>query len=392
MRAGCLACLLMLTGTTQAAWQWDAPLEVSRAIGPSVFPHVESANRKGIAVSGRTVGVVWEDNRNGAPRCQAALKPADASAFASEIAVSEGECYEPVLAALDSTGRFLAAWESGGAVWVRVLPAGTPLRLSTAPASQVTLATREGQVRAAWAEQAGRHTRIVVAALAIVGERITVQNMRPVETSEPANDQAWPALALTSAGDVVAIWEDRRNQHTVPYGSRAQAGTLDFAPVARLSDQRSGRVDGLGAGLGAMRPSLAPWGENGSVAVWLDKRDFLAGYDVYAAFDTNGQVGKNLRVQDSFGDNMAQWHASVATQDARLVVAWDDARDGTPDVWLSTWTGAAFDGDTAVPAASGPGEQTDPLLTLDETGALHLVWLVRGAEGTHVRYVRAVWQ
>lgn len=391
-RAACFVCLLMLGGPTQAAWQWDAPLEVSRAVGPSVFPHIESANRKGIAVGSGAVGVVWEDNRSGAPRCRAAFKSADAPAFAAEIALSDDECYEPVIVPLDGTGRFLAAWEAGGAVWVRVLPSGEPLRLSTAPAAQVTLATRDGQVRAAWAEQAGRYKRIVVAALSVVGERVALDTARPVEGTEPTHDQAWPALALTVAGDVAVIWEDRRNQHTVPYGSRAPAGTLEFAAAVRLSDQRSGRVDGLGAGLGAMRPTLAPWGENGSVAVWLDKRDFLAGYDVYAAFDTNGRYGRNLRVQDSFGDNMAQWHAGVATEGTRLVVAWDDARDGTPDVWLSTWSGTGFVEDVAVPAASGPGEQSDPLLALDETGALHLVWLAREADGTHVRYARAVWR
>ncbi|HQT00279.1 MAG: hypothetical protein B7Y26_06255 [Hydrogenophilales bacterium 16-64-46] len=392
MRRAVLFLAGLLAAHAQAGWQWEAPLDVSRAVGPAVFPHVESANRKGLAVSHGTVGMVWEDNRSGTPRCYVAFRPTDAPAFSADSPVSEDECYEPVLAALDGTGRFLAAWEAAGGVWVRVLPAGKPLRLGTAASAQVTLASRNGQVRAAWAEQAGRYKRIMVATLSVKGDTVTAQSVRPVEAGEPANDQAWPALTLTAAGDVVVAWEDRRNHHTVPYGSRAPAGTRDYAPVGRLSDQRSGRVDGLGAGMGAMRPTLAAWGENGSVAVWLDKRDFLAGYDVYAAFDAGGRFAKNLRVQDSFGDNMAQWHAGVATQGTRLVVAWDDARDGTPDVWLSTWSGTGFVEDVAVPAASGPGEQSDPLLALDETGALHLVWLAREADGTRVRYARAVWR
>lgn len=392
MRGAGLFLVGLLASHAQAAWQWEAPLDVSRTVGPAVFPHVESANRKGIAVSHGTVGVVWEDNRSGTPRCYAAFRPADAPAFSADSPVSEDECYEPVLTALDGTGRFLAAWEAAGGVWVRVLPAGKPLRLGPAASAQVTLASRDGQVRAAWAEPAGRHKRIMVASLSVKGDTVAVQSVRPVETGEPANDQAWPALTLTAAGDVVVAWEDRRHHHTVPFGSRAPAGTREFELAVRLSDQRSGRVDGLGAGMGAMRPTLAAWGENGSVAVWLDKRDFLAGYDVYAVFDAGGRFGRNLRVQDSFGDNMAQWHASVATQGARLVVAWDDARDGTPDVWLSTWSGTGFVEDVAVPAASGPGEQSDPLLALDEAGALHLVWLARAPEGTRVRYARAVWR
>lgn len=390
-RAGILL-FALLAGPAQAAWQWDAPLEVSSAVGPAIFPHVESANRQGLAVSGGTVGVVWEDNRSGAPRCYAAHRPAAAPAFAPETALSAGECYEPTIAALGGAGRFLAAWEEDGAVWARVLPGGKPVRLSTAAAVQATLATRGDRVYAAWAEQAGRFKRIVVAALAVDGDALVVRAARPIEAAEPANEQAWPALAVAANGDVVVVWEDRRHQHTVPYGSRAPAGGLDFAPVARVSDQQSGRVDGLGAGMGAMRPTLAPWGANGSAAVWLDKRDFLSGYDVYAAFDAGGRFGRNLRAQDSFGDNMSQWHAKVAAHGDRLVAVWDDARDGTSDVWLSTWTGEGFGDNVAVPAAAGPGEQGDPLAALDESGALHVVWLDRGAGGTRVRYARAVWK
>lgn len=392
MRRAGLLLLALLAGPAQAAWQWDAPLEVSTAVGPAIFPHVESANRQGLAVAGGTVGVVWEDNRSGAPRCYVAYRPATAPAFAAEADLSAGECYEPAIAPLDGAGRFLAAWEGDGAVWVRALPGGNPVRLSVSTAAQATLATHGNQAYVAWAEQAGRFKRIVVAALAVDGDAVAVRVMRPIEAAAPTDEQAWPALAVTAGGDVVAVWEDRRHKHTVPYGSRASAGGLDFAPVARISDQRSGRVDGLGAGLGAMRPTLAPWGAAGSVAVWLDKRDFLSGYDVYAAFEADGRFGKNQRVQDSFGDNMSQWHAKVVARGDRLVAVWDDARDGTPDVWLSTWTGEGFGDNAAVPAAAGPGEQGDPLAALDGAGALHVVWLDRAALGTRVRYARAVWK
>jgi hypothetical protein len=165
-----------------------------------------------------------------------------------------------------------------------------------------------------------------------------------------------------------------------------------FSASARLSDHQSGPVDGLGAGSGAMRPTLTAWGERGVAAVWLDKRDFLSGYDVYAAFDKGARrFGRNLRVQDSFGDNMAQWHAKVVGDaSGRLVALWDDARDGTPDVWLADWDGAAFGDNVAVPAAAGPGAQSDPAATLDADGFLHVVWLDHDEQaGTRIRYVRA---
>lgn len=392
MRAAALL-LALLAWPAQAAWEWSAPLTVNSARGAVIFPHLESANRRGIAVSGDTVAVVWEDNRDGSPQCYLATKPAAAAAFQPEIRLSQGDCYEPVVAALGE-GLFVAAWEEAGRVHARVLPGGAVQKLSDVEAAQVTLAVAGERIYAAWAEQAGRFRRIVVARLALEGDALSVKTRRPVEAKKPADEQGWPALAARKDGSVTVAWEDRRDHHTVPMASYSRDGRR-FARPARLTDQASGGVDGLGAGTGAMRPTLAAWGEKGIAAAWLDKRDFLSGYDVYAALDGGTRrFGKNIRVQDSFGDNMVQWHATVVGDaGGRLLALWDDARDGTPDVWLSEWDGKAFGDDVAVPAASGPGAQSDPVATLDAAGSLHVVWLDRDdAAGTRIRYTRAEWR
>ncbi len=390
MRAAALL-LAVLAWPAHAAWTWDEPLTVNSVQGAAIFPHIESANRQGVAVSGNTVGVVWEDNRDGSPHCYLATKPAAAAAFQPEVKLSRSECYEPVVLALGA-GRFVAAWEEAGKVHAQVLPGGKTLQLSKTDAAQVTLALRGDALYAAWAEQAGRFKRIVVARLALKGDTLSVKSLQPIEAAMPADEQGWPALAVAGDGSVTVAWEDRRYRHTVPMASHSRDGK-SFAAPARLVDRKSGSVDGLGAGMGAMRPTLTAWGEKGVVAAWLDKRDFLSGYDVYAAFDPGTRsFGRNLKVQDSFGDNMAQWHALIIGDGAgRLVSLWDDARDGTPDVWLSEWEGDAFGDDVAVPAAYGPGSQSDPVATLDADGALHVVWLDRDeAAGTRVRYARAV--
>ena len=391
MRAAALL-LAVLTWPAQATWEWSAPLAVNSAQGAAIFPHIESANRRGVAVSGGSVAVVWEDNRDGSPQCYLAIKPAAAAAFQPETQLSRAECYEPVVLGLGEA-RFVAAWEEGGRVRARLLPGAAALDLAQIEAAQVTLAAGAGKVYAAWAEQAGRFSRIVVAGLSVTSEKLAVGAARRVEAAMPTDEQGWPALAVTSDGSVSVAWEDRRHRHTVPMVSHSRDGRR-FSSPARLSDVESGSAPGgLGAGTGAMRPTLAAWGKRGVAAVWLDKRDFLSGYDVYAAFDPGTRrFGKNMQVQDSFGDNMAQWHAQVVGDAAgRLLVVWDDARDGTPDVWMSEWDGSAFGEDVAVPAAHGQGAQSDPVATLDAEGALHVVWLDRDeATGTRIRYVRAV--
>ncbi|MFN3543959.1 MAG: hypothetical protein ACK4UX_03810 [Thiobacillus sp.] len=390
MRAALLL-LAALALPAHADWSWSAPLTVNTASGAKIFPHLESANRQGIAVSGGAVGVVWEDNRSGIPQCYLAVKPMRAKGFQRETRLSRRECYEPVVLALDG-GRFLAAWEEGGKVVAQAWPRGTRVELSKAEAAQVTLARGDGALYAAWAEQAGRFKRIVVATLTEKRGVLAVQSVQPVEATEPADEQGWPALAVAGDGTLVVAWEDRRHRHTVPMTSHSRDGR-SFAAPARVSDMASGSAPGgLGAGTGAMRPTLARWGQRGVVAVWLDKRDFLSGYDVYAAFDGGDRrFGRNLKVQDSFGDNMAQWHALAASDGTHLVALWDDARDGTSDVWLSEWEGESFGEDIAVPGAHGPGAQSDPVATFDADGALHVAWLDRDAAGvTRIRYARAV--
>ena len=393
MRAAALL-LAVLAWPAQAWWEWRAPLTVNSVQGAAIFPHLESANRQGVAVSGDVVGVVWEDNRDGSPQCYLAMKPAAAPAFQPEIRLSRGDCYEPVLLALGA-GRFVAAWEEGGKVHAQMLPGGKLLQLSNNEAAQVTLAVRGDALYAAWAEQAGKFRRIVVARLAQKADVPSVQAAQPVEAALPIDEQGWPALAVAGDGSVSVAWEDRRSRHSVPMVSHSRDGA-NFAPPARLTDIKSGSAPGgLGAGTGAMRPTLTAWGKQGVAAVWLDKRDFLSGYDVYAALDPGTRrFGRNVKVQDSFGDNMAQWHALVVGDaGGRLVALWDDARDGTPDVWLSDRDGEAFGDDVAVPAAHGPGAQSDPVATLDAAGSLHVVWLDRDeAAGTRIRYARAVWR
>jgi hypothetical protein len=76
-----------------------------------------------------------------------------------------------------------------------------------------------------------------------------------------------------------------------------------------------------------------------------------------------------------------------------LVIAWDDDRDGTADIWLTrlTATGASqnYSENFTLPEASGPGAQSDPAIALDAAGNLHLAWIDRDAEGmTRLRYLR----
>jgi hypothetical protein len=100
--------------------------------------------------------------------------------------------------------------------------------------------------------------------------------------------------------------------------------------------------------------------------------------------------GLNTPVQDSFGSVAQQWHATLAgNPSGRLVVGWDDDRDGDANIMLSWLEGDGWSDDIAVPGAAGTGDQNHPTISLDREGNLYLAWIERTTvDGpTRLRYL-----
>lgn len=391
--SGAVAGLLWAAGVAAAPWEFGEPVTVA-APKKGVFHHLEAAGRRSIAVSSGTVAIAWEDNRDGVPRTYAAFRFPGLQGLAEQRLSGTHAAYEPVVTAL-SGGQFLFGWEEDGAVWMRTggpNGLGAPLRLSHAEASQITLAAGEAGVFAAWAERTDEHTSIQLARLdpGSIGAVPTAMPGYRV-TAPPTQDQSYPALAVLKSVVVVA-WEDRRAGHTVLLYSRTRDGRKFSSPQI-LNEQPPRRSQAVGrGGTGAARVALTRLNVERAAAVWLDKREFEGGYDVYAALsDGDGaHFGRNEKVQDEFGNNIGQWHATIAGHpDGLLAVAWDDDRDGNPDIWLSWRTASGWSGDLAVPGGAGPGPDTSPAITLDKNGNLFLVWVTQqnANSPTQLRYL-----
>ena len=378
--------LLAVSPASAAPWSFGEKITVAQTSKATSFHHVESSGRKNIAVSGDTVGVIWEDNRGGVPQVYVAFKSIQSSAFESEWRVSDAlprahtlAAYEPVIVALGA-GRFLMGWEQNSGVWLRTggtMGMDPAVKLGGVEAGQITLATGARGTYAGWAQQQGRHRQIVVAPITIRGldKAVSAGAARPVDPAPPVNEQLYPTLAVTSKGVTVA-WEDRRYGHTALLTSFAEPGKA-FGAVTELNEvvQKSATY---GRGSGVTRATLAVFGADQVGAAWMDKRGFSTGYDIYGAIsrDAGRHFGKNEIVQDAFGENFSQWHPAISgAVDGALAVAWDDDRDGSSAIQLSWKTADGWSEDLAVPPASGAGQQTHPAIAFDSRGNLHLVWL-----------------
>ena len=391
---------LLLSVAAQASpWEFDAPVPVTES-AQNTFVHLESSGRKSIALSAGWVAVTWEDNRDGVPRCYVAFKRPGNKSFEAAIQVSgKEEAAEPTITGMEK-GRFALAWEEAGHIRVRTLSAhamGTPYSPSGNAAQQASLGfDPHAGLFAVWSEKGSRYWMIRLAGLkADANGRLRGVSNTLVDASA-AGDQSYPSIALLPGKKVVVAWEDRRDGHTRMLYAVSQNGAAKFAPPLGLNEYkvRDSKQSAYGGGTGAMRVALARQGHGDVAAVWADKRDFQSGYDIYAAFAHSPKLvfGANEKVQDEFGNNFSQWHPAIASNESgRIAVAWDDDRDGTPDVWL-TWRNAdGWYGDLAVPGASGSGVQSDPSIALDDAGNLHLVWVEKADlnSPSHLRYAYA---
>jgi len=383
-------CALLALPAAAASWEFFTPLEITPA-QPGVFHQLDGSGRKHVAVSGDHVALVWEESRAGAVQVNAAFKSLSERAF-HVVRVSAGDSAgAPALAALGG-GRFVLAWEQDGAVWARLAEAtalGPPLRLA-GNAAQPALATLDDKTVAVWSEEVNRQPRVRLASLKVEGQALRFSGAaRDVDPAPPKAGQLYPDVALTPAGVTVA-WEDRRQGHTVLLYAFSKDGTR-FGKPRILNEQPPKRSEAYGKGTGVARVALARHGARGVAAVWLDKRNFLEGYDVFAGFAPDGaRFGRNQKVQDDFGNAVSQWHAALAADAAgRVAVMWDDDRDGSADLWLAWPTGAGrWSENLVVPGASGAGQQASPAIAFDAGGNLHCLWVERAAPGepTHLRY------
>ncbi len=142
-----------------------------------------------------------------------------------------------------------------------------------------------------------------------------------------------------------------------------------------------------GKGHGVTRVSLGAYGKTGVLAVWANKRDLLEGYDIYGTTrQAAGGFGGSERVQDSFVGVARQRHPSVAGHaGGMVVVGWGDDCDGDTNVMLSWREEGQWSEDIALPGADGPGEQTNPSITLDAEINLHAAWVERDNVGGPTR-------
>ena len=370
-----------------APWTFDTPLVVTTPPAEkTVFHHLDSSGRRNIAAADGEVVVTWEDDSDGAPRIYFAHKAYEQAEFTAPLQISgTDEAFEPSVLALGGK-RFAVSWEEAGDVWLRLLqiegtPAlGPPQRISHGNGAQAGLVQDGNGVLVVWSEREERFGRIRTRRLGTDGLNVVQNDDCAVDAAPPVDEQLYPT-GVELQGRLVVAWEDRRPKHTIIMAAiEDEPASCRFSAPVRISEKPPGRNLPYGAGHGVSRVALDRISDQRLFAAWADKRDFRQGYDVWGAFYQIGEseFEQNQKVQDDFGGLAKQHHAAVAgNANGLLVVAWDDEREGNPDVVLSWYEDGGWSDDWPLPGASGSGVQSNPTVTLDREGNLHVAWVER---------------
>jgi len=381
---GLLVTLVVSQVSAGNSLQFNNKIAVTGGAQAGVYLHLEGAGRRHIAYSSGNVVVTWEDDSSGDPQVYASILGQNKASFSIPILISDGvEAYEPSIAAL-SAGRFIVVWEQDGSVYGRTLlpgkVVGQPIRLSLDKAGNPTVTAHDDEIYVAWRQQDQQAWSLEVAHL-IVDSNSLLQKVsnNSVELVKLKTPVFHPSLAAGDAGLSIA-WEDRREGHTRILFSHSSDKGISFTDPIALNEFFSDRNE-YDKGNGVTRVSMFSFGGDEVLAAWMDKRRRGAGYGIFSALgsDSGESFGPNEKVHDNNGDLKPHYNPAAAGNRAgSFVIAWDDFRKGTSDIWLSHYDEDDEWGlDISPVVASGKSEQSHPSVYLDELGGIHLLWLQR---------------
>ena len=296
--------------------------------------------------------VVWQDHRIGQPDIYAQRfnDMGDTLWTAGGIPVCAASRPQQIpVAVSDDHGGVIASWvdrraglgdiyvqrldSDGSAQWTtNGVALCTDIEDQGAPAIVVD---QLGGAFVAWADKRSGGWDIYANQVDALGVPLPTANGIAVCTA--AGDQTNPAIAhngfVLSGGDAIVAWEDTRDGNSDIYARLFENGgntawAADGVPLCT-------------APLDQVKPVVAYDGVDGVVVAWQDQRPNFH-TDIYAQrVDANGNFLWDVNGMKVCGSVGGQYDPVIASGDAgSAIVAWEDMRSGTYDVYAQRTLGA----------------------------------------------------
>jgi hypothetical protein len=290
--------------------------------------NANSSQDPGVAVSGDTVHVVWQDNRDGNYEIYYKRSTDAGATWGSDSRLSNNSSWSG-LPSLASSGPYIfVVWcddrdgnreiygrrsIDGGGSW------GGETRLTTTSDWGWTpsVALLRDTVQVVWYESdpggnLGKdifHIRSTDAG--------TTWSIPDTLTHDPAN--SWRPSIGVSGLSVHVVWQDNRDGNYEIYYKRSTDAGATWGSDSRLTTDSYNSVE----------PSLAVSGANLHLA-WTDDRDQNS--EIYYKFSAN--MGQSWGPDERLTNEPAtSWYGSIAASGRTVHIAWYDQRDGNWEVY-----------------------------------------------------------
>jgi hypothetical protein len=288
--------------------------------------------------------------------------------------------YGSPLVAVDAMGRYTAVWSaSTGAattgIWHSTSPNGStwsaPMPLhpqGTYVFKPVLAMNSQGKAIVAWTERMGSNLFQVVT---IVRDVTSWSPPLVMRTGDDANDR-WPAVAVTSSGEVFVVWEQRDT--TVGVNSIWWRGAN-----AANSWTAAALFESFDAGA-AQAPAIAVNGGN-AIVTYLQRQGANV-HELWARRNAGANWATALKVGEATNIDTTQPPSVTLDASGTATVAWGADMSNRYNVHVNR----ALQSDTAWPAptametdnqasdVAGLGRATLPVVRSDAAGNVILVW------------------
>jgi photosystem II stability/assembly factor-like uncharacterized protein len=329
-------------------YQGDNTQGINQKVNDDVGTASQWAPSVGVDGSGNSM-IVWEDQRNGdydiyLQSFNSSGTPQGTNFKVNDDAVSAYQYFPSV--AVNSSGNAVVVWEDSRdgyndiylqRLYTNGIAVGGNVKVNDATTSAspfnntVSVAINSsGNYVVAWEDNRNGDIDIYLQRYDANGT-VLGSNIKVNDDVGTANQQQ-PSVAVDGSGNYIVVWYDYRNGNNDIYLQRYSTSGVALGTNIKVNDD-NGTND-------QVSPVVAVTSTGNFTVAWEDYRNDVNNIlsDIYIQrFDASGSpLGGNIMVNDDVGNSFQYWPSIVFDGTGNCLVAWQDYRNGTPDI-LGQW-------------------------------------------------------
>ncbi len=171
-----------------------------------------------------------------------------------------------------------------------------------------------------------------------------------------------PQIAMDASGNINVVWKDDTPGNSEIFFNRSTDGGATFSTPKNLSNNTGFSSD----------PQVAVDSSSDINVVWED--DTPGNFDIFFSRSTDG--GATFSTLENLSNNTGESFFPQIAMDASgdINVVWRDNTPGSLDIFFSRSTDGGATFSTAKNLSNNTGGSFDPLMTLDVSGNINVVW------------------